>query len=283
VDPPSNWVQNANDPPWWATFPPVVKPENYPSYLASRYMGFRPQRSVRMLDSDSSITWDEFLADANSTRLELADRLLDDLLPVASASQDQQARNAAAILQSWDRTADSASAGGPLFAQWWREYLQRLAGRSPFAVPWSESAPRTTPDGLADTALAVSALSAAADTVAARFGQANVAWGQAYRFRRDSVDYAASGASGELGAFRVVNYGRDADGKFIAYGGDSYMAAIEFATPVRAVSLVTYGNASRDGSPHRTDQLPLFANKQFKPVWRSRDDVILHMELRETF
>src|SRR6185503_12920925 len=36
VDPPSGWVQNANDPPWWATFPVQVHPGDYPSYIASR-------------------------------------------------------------------------------------------------------------------------------------------------------------------------------------------------------------------------------------------------------
>src|SRR6185503_11530241 len=57
VDPPSGWVQNANDPPWWATFPAQVRPQDYPSYLASRQMAFRPQQSARLMDSDSSITW----------------------------------------------------------------------------------------------------------------------------------------------------------------------------------------------------------------------------------
>src|SRR5262249_54503844 len=33
IDPPSGWVQNANDPPWWATFPPQVRFDQFPSYL----------------------------------------------------------------------------------------------------------------------------------------------------------------------------------------------------------------------------------------------------------
>jgi acyl-homoserine-lactone acylase len=56
---------------------------------------------------------------------------------------------------------------------------------------------------------------------------------------------------------------------------------IEFASPVRAMSLVAYGNASRTGSPHGTDQLRLFAEKQFKPVWRTRAEVEAHLERRE--
>ena len=33
LDPPSGWLQNANDPPWTTTFPPVLNPNNYPPYI----------------------------------------------------------------------------------------------------------------------------------------------------------------------------------------------------------------------------------------------------------
>jgi acyl-homoserine-lactone acylase len=142
--------------------------------------------------------------------------------------------------------------------------------------------PRTTPDGLADTSAALAALSAAADTVAKRYGTADVSWGRVYRVRRDGLDYAGSGADAQYGVFRVMGFSRrDADMKFAATGGTSWVAAIEFAQPVRAVSIIGYGNASRAGSPHRTDQLALFARKEFKPVWRTRAEIEKHLEKRE--
>jgi acyl-homoserine-lactone acylase len=105
-----------------------------------------------------------------------------------------------------------------------------------------------------------------------------------YRLRRDNLDFAASGADGQYGVFRVLGYTRDEhDAKFTAAGGTSWVAAIEFATPVRAVSLIGYGNASQAGSPHRTDQLALFARKELKPVWRSRAEIERHLERRERF
>ena len=283
VDPPSGWVQNANDPPWWATFPVQVRPQDYPPYLASRQMAFRPQRSARLLDSDSSITWTEFLEYKNSTRMELADRLLDDLLPLAKSSTNG-AHDAGAVLERWDRNADSSSRGAVLFTRWWAEYIRRVRPRSPFLVQWTESAPRTTPDGIADPALAIEALAAAADSVTKRYGSTNVAWGTVYRVRRDGLDYPGNGADGAYGVFRVMGFSqKDADGKFAATGGTSFVAAIEFANPVRAVSLVGYGNASRTGSKHRTDQLALFARKEFKPIWRTRAEIEKHLEKRERF
>jgi len=151
-------------------------------------------------------------------------------------------------------------------------------------VQWSEAAPRTTPDGIADTAAAIAALTAAADTVTRRYGAADVPWGTVYRLRRDGRDYAGNGADGAYGVFRVMGFSqKDPDGKQAATGGTSFVAAIEFATPVRAVSMIGYGNASRAGSKHRTDQLALFARKEFKPVWRTRAEIEKHLELRERF
>jgi acyl-homoserine-lactone acylase len=105
-----------------------------------------------------------------------------------------------------------------------------------------------------------------------------------YRLRRDGLNLPANGAGSEYGVFRVLGYsGREPDGRFSATGGTSYVAAVEFANPVRAVSLVGYGNVSRAGSPHRTDQLALFSRKDFKPVWRRRAEIEQHLERRERF
>ena len=60
-----------------------------------------------------------------------------------------------------------------------------------------------------------------------------------------------------------------------------YVAAIEFTSPLRARTLVGPGNASRAGSPHRADQLPLYARKELKPAWRTRAEVEAHLERRE--
>lgn len=283
LDPPSGWLQNANDPPWWVTFPPVYRPSDFPAYLAPLPMAFRPQRSVRMLAGDSSVTYEDLLSYKHSTRLELADRVLDDLLRAAAhSSRDTRVARAADVLARWDRSADADSRGAVLFAAWWDQMTAGASGgRGLFATPWSVSAPRTTPTGLADPAAAVRALAAAAEHVERTYGALDVPWGSVYRFRRDTVDLPGNGASGALGAFRVVNYASATGQRFVAVGGDSYVAAIEFATPVRASALVGYGNASQPGSPHRVDQLPLLGRQSLRPVWRDRAAIGAHLERRE--
>lgn len=284
IDPPSGYVQNANEPPWWSTFPAALDPARYPAYLAPRSMTLRAQRSVAMLDSDPSITYEELIGYKHSTRMELADRVLDELLPAAAGSESAAAREAAAVLQRWDRSADVDSRGAVLFVEWWRALGQRTrAGTSVWARPWSSERPRTSPDGLADPAGAVAALETAAATAVRRFGAMDVSWGDVYRVRRDSVDLPSNGASGTYGVFRVIGYEAAGPNRYRAVGGDSYVAAIEFSNPVRARSIIGVGNASRAGSPHRTDQLELLSAKRLKPVWRTRAEIMAHLELREQF
>ena len=283
IDPPSGWVQNSNDPPWWATFPAMIHQRDYPSYLGAKTMFLRPQRGVRMLQSDSSISFDELIRYKHSTRMELADRVLDDLLAAARINGTAVSRRAAAVLADWDRSADNASRGAVLFAEWWAEYGRNMGAKSRWASPWSEQRPLDTPYGIADTAVAVASLDAAARTIETKYSSLSVPWGDVYRFRRDSLDLPGNGSTDALGVFRVIGYQAGADNRYRAERGDSYVGAVEFSSPVRAMTLIGYGNASRMGSPHRDDQLRFLSRKELRPVWLGRRDVEAHTEMRERF
>ncbi len=283
VDPPSGWLQNANDPPWTTTFPRALDANKFPRYMAPRAMSFRAQRSARMLDEDGSITFDEMIEYKHSTRMELADRILDDLLAAVKNSNNDKAKRAAEVLAKWDRSADAESKGAPLFQSFADRMFRRASRSSPFAVRWNENVPRNTPDGLADPDAAVEVLAAAAEQVEKNFGSIDVAWGEVARLRQGALDLPANGGPGDLGIFRVVGFAPDKDGRFRAMGGDSYVAAIEFSNPVRAMALIGYGNSSQPGSPHLTDQLPLFAKNELRPVWRKREEIMKYLAERKVF
>ncbi len=287
VDPPSGWVQNANEPPFTSTLPPRVDSAEVPGYMTPRapaksaYM-FRPQRSIEMLEGDSSITFAELQAYKNDTRMLAADRLLDDLLPAARASDRERSRRAADVLAEWDRTADAASQGSVLFARWLRAMVG--GAEAPFATSYRPSAPRTTPDGLADPEAAVQTLAEAAQTVEDRHDSLDVPWGAVHRLVGPEGSYPASGGDGLFGLFRVLRFDEMEGGRRRATFGDSYVALTEFTKEgPRAKAVLPYGNASQPGSPHRGDQLQLYAEKKMRPVWHSRDSVRAHLERRVTF
>ena len=283
VDPPSGWLQNANDPPWWATFPTALDRSRYPAYLAATEMSLRAQRSAELVESNGRMTLEELIRNKHSTEMELANRVLGELIAAAERSQSTGAAQAAAVLGRWDKRADSGSAGAVLFVEWWRGYESRVSEGSPFAEPWNAAAPRSTPRGLANPASALAALDSAAVLVLARYGSLDVRWGDVYRVRRDSLDLPSNGAFSDLGVFRNVGYRGVANDRYVVAGGDSYVAVMEFGPTVRAASVIGYGNASRAGSPHRTDQLGLFAAQRLKPVWRSRAEIEQNLARRERF
>ncbi|MGH7563363.1 MAG: acylase [Gemmatimonadota bacterium] len=282
LNPPSGWVQNTNDPPWFSTWPPVLDPARFPAFTAPRGFGLRTQRSIGMLREAGSIGFDELIRLKHSTRSPLADRILPELLDAAAVAgsglETASLAEAARVLASWDRETDADSRGAVLFKAWYDE-LRRRSEEGVFAEPWSAEDPLRTPDGLPDPALARAALVEAADSVKNRWGALDVPWGEVHRLRRDTVDLPANGAV-DLGVFRVAWYRDGEDGKRVAAGGDSYVAVIEFGDPVRARALVPYGNASQPGSLHRADQLAFFARKELRPVWRSRAEVEAHLEER---
>ena len=281
VDPPTGWVQNANDPPWTTTLPPLDYNRFPPALAPPPTMSFRAQRSVRMLAEDSLVTFDELVAYKHSTYVEMADHILEDVVHAARTWGGGDARPAADVLERWDRQANATSRGAVLFQAFSRLLLaQPWASGSPYDVPWTLHAPLATPDGLSDPRLAASLLERAAAEVRARYGRLDVAWGDVYRLRRDGLDLPASGG---LGSFRNFTFEAADSTRFVVTGGDSYVAAVEFASPVRARAVLGYGNASQPGSPHRTDQLPLVAGQRLREVWLTRGEVEANLRDREFF
>jgi acyl-homoserine-lactone acylase len=279
LDPPSGWLQNANDPPWTTTLPQALKIQDYPPYIAPHFMHLRAQRSAQMLMEDEKISFEEMIADKFSSEMELADRILDDLIPAARQFGGEVGNQAADILEAWDRKANADSRGAVLFAVWART----MPTSNLFATPWNQNSPLTTPNGLADPKGAVQVLGAAATTVKFLYGTLDIPWGEAARLRYGKVDLPASGGPGLLGIFRVIDLAPASEGRFQQVAGDTYIAAIEFSNPIKAKVLTTYGNATQPGSPHVGDQLALYVRNELRSVWRTRKEIEAHLESRQVF
>jgi acyl-homoserine-lactone acylase len=278
IDPPSGWLQNANDAPWTTTFPTVIKADDYPAYIAPRGpMYFRAQSSARLLAEDEQISFEEMITYKHSTRMEFAERILDDLIPIAQKG-NKLAKQAAQVLTKWDRQANANSKGAVLFKAWTDE----LDFDTAFSQPWNENQPRTTPDGLANSKQAVKLLEKVAQEIQNTYGSLDISWGEVYRLRVGNLDLPANGGEEYLGTFRVVDFA-PAKEKFQAVAGDSFVAAVEFSQPVRAMALNSYGNATQPHSAHIDDQLKLFAEKKLRPVWRNKEEIHQHLEARKIF
>lgn len=302
IDPPAGWVQNSNSAPWYMT-EPFLNPDRYPANLSAGWSdpfgapSLREQRGLRMLKQDAKMSYRQLLTDKYSTRSELADRILDDLVRAAKQSGDSSAQQAAAVLEKWDRETNADSKGAFLFAFWaqtaWKESQGHL-----FAEPFDPTRPLDTPRGLKDPQAAVSSLISTAAQLRNAIGPIDVSWGEVNRLRRGKFVFPGNGGPSALGIFRVMDYapeghailpGGDSlvlpgkDRHLDSLGGDTFVAALEFSSPLKARVLLTYGNTSDPGSSHFGDQIPLAAGKEWREPWRTRAEIEQHLETHTVF
>jgi acyl-homoserine-lactone acylase len=281
IDPASGWHQNANEPPWLMTLPQVDR-KKYPAYVAptgEALPQMRTLRSLRMITEGSKIDLEQLIAKKHSTRMELADRVLPDLLKAAHGTE------AARVLAAWDRQTDVDSRGAVLFQLFVDRYFAAASGgmADKLRVRYDPARPLESAHGLADPAGAALALSAAADDCRARYGALDVKWGDVFRFASGTADLPGNGGPGGSGLFRTVSFTRREGNKYYAASGETIVCAIEFAQRQRAECLLGYGNATQPGSPHLEDQLPLMVQKKLLPVHREKKEIEADLKLREGF
>jgi acyl-homoserine-lactone acylase len=235
----------------------------------------RTLRSLRMITEDRKISYEQLIAKKHSTRMELADRVLPDLLKAAEGTE------AARVLAKWDRHTDIDSRGAVLFQLFVDQYFSAAGGgmASKLRVKYDPDRPVESAYGLADPASAAAALAAAAVECRTRYGALDVKWGDVFRFASGSADLPGNGGPGGSGLFRTIAFARRQGNRFYASSGETIVCAVEFARNQRAQCLLGYGNATQPGSPHLEDQLPLMVQKKLLPVRREKNDI--DVKLRE--
>ena len=275
IDPPTGYVQNTNDPPWVATYPQTIQAKDYPAYMANNGpMSLRAQQSSHLMADPQKITFDDFVVRKLTSHVLMTDRVLDELLAAAAASVDPDVQAAAAVLKAWDRTVNADARGALLFEAWARKFAgPTYISDANYKVRWDAARPIDTPYGLKDPAEAVAMLKAAATEAKASYGALDRPFGEVSRFALGKVDLPGNGGFGNTGVFHVMTWSPLKDGKRTPVHGETWMSMVEFSTPIKAVGLMSYGNSTQPGSPHRSDQLEHLSNKTFRTLWTTRAEV----------
>lgn len=280
LDPVSGFVQNANDAPWLAAWPRVLDPKDYPAYVAPvGPMSQRAQMSVKLLAEGDKLTFDDFVARKLTTRSLMADRLVPALVQAAARNEDPDIRQAVALLQGWDHHYDADSRAALLFETWAGLFAPAtFSDQRNYAVRWSLDDPLETPRGLGDPKAAVALLKQAVAKTKDLYGALDRPFGEVSRFHIDDVSLPGNGGFGNMGLFRTITWGKMKDGERTPVHGETWVSMVEFSTPMKAVGMMSYGNASQPGSPHRSDQLRFLADKTFRTLWTERAEVERHLE-----
>jgi len=280
-NPETGFVQNANDAPWTATYPLMLNSEDYPAYMSPKPeelpASFRAQRAINLIKDDDSISFEELVDYKLDTGMEVAERLLDDLLAAVEQYPDPVAVEAAAVLRNWDGETNTDSKGAVLFARW----IDKL-GNDMYAVPWSIENPVTTPDGLKDPEKAVAILVEAADEIDIAYGSMDVAWGNVNRFRVGKIEFPGNGGNHDYGVFRTMYFKAPKERNInYAFHGDTYVAVVEFGDNVRAKVLLSYGNSTQTGNRFMGDQLEMLSENQLRDAFLSKEVVLNNLAFKE--
>ena len=286
IDPPSGWVQNSNDSPWTSTYPMLLDPAKFAAYIAPPPGHTqRSQRGIRLLSESGKISLQDLKAMKLSTRSEIADHFVDDLVAAARQHGSAKAKEAADILAKWDRQGETTSDGAFLFLRFVQGTGANFQNIGGYAVAADVAQPLTTPRGFADPRKASDLLEREARRLESEYDTLHVIWGDVIRLRRGSLDLPGNGLPGTLGAIRTINTGPFVNGRAAIEGGDTFYAVIEFSKtgPPVGEALLGYGNWSRIGSKHVDDQLALASQKKMRPILRARPLVEKNLESRTRF
>jgi acyl-homoserine-lactone acylase len=285
LDPPSGFVQNANDSPWVATYPVALDPQKFAPYMSSMApMSLRAQQSVHLLMSKPKLDFADLTRLKLTTRSLLADRILPDLLEAAASSDVPEVKSAVTILKAWDHNYETSSRGALLFESWASKLMgPTFVDNSQFATAWSLADPIETPRGLKDRAAAVKMLEDAFIETREKYGSADREFGDISRFHLGNVNVPGNGGFGNTGIFRTITWSGLKDGERIPVHGETWVSMIEFSTPLKAMGLMSYGNSTQPGSKHRSDQLEFLSRKELRTLWRTRGEVEKHLEERYSY
>lgn len=289
INPPSGWLQNANDPPYLNTLPKVLDPNDFASHIAPNNMRFRPQRAARLMHEEDSISLNRLVELKHDNKAELALRLNDDLLALKDLTSDSLVRAAVDVMTKWDGSYDANSLGALLFMEFTNTWaLEKQT--SPFQLinllkdPWRYNDPINTPDGFVDNKEIVDIIKKAAENHLTKYPSLEIPYGDYYKLRIGDLEYPGTGGPQHLGVFRILySLGStpDEEGKFFGNFGDTFVLVLEMGEEINAKGLLTYGNSSNTDNKHYGDQLEMFSKNKLRDIWFERIDQETNMELKE--
>lgn len=260
VNPASGFVFNANNTPFVAAGPgSELNPGNFSPLLGiERRTTNRMVRANELLSVDTSITPKELLAikfDTAYSRNSFAGVWMAKIMAL-DLSNEPDLLAAQKLLGTWDWNSDGNAKADAL-----GEAMMHLANRDAYNG-------RPLPDARLK-------LREAVDQLMKGFGRIDPPLGDVQRMIRGSVNLPANGGTDTLRAATI--WEPQSDGRMRVKHGDSFVMLINWdkAGAVRSQSIQPYGAATnRPESPHYTDQMQMFVNKQFKPVHFERADLL---------
>jgi len=277
----TDWVHNSNDSflytnpaQRWGDISPLVGDERVERPRTRAGLTEIPELLARGKVTPAA-TQKQLFEDRNF----MASVILPDLLAACAAPPSDAARAGCTALGGWNRTNTVDARGAHLFREFWRS-ARTIPGV--YRVPFDPKQPVATPAGLKMSDAAVSAkvwesLTQAVDAVRKAGFALDAPLGTVQRPLFSEEPIALHGGDEIEGVLNNLGNqfapGITAKGLRIDYGS-SYIQSVTFDErgPV-AQAILTYGQSTDPASPHFTDQMRLFSQKEWPVLPFHADDV----------
>ncbi len=273
----ADYVQNANDSYWLTN--PQVRMEAFSPVLGRPGIIQGPRTRAGLAAIKSRLDGSDGLGgrqvDAErvkamlfANRSFIADQVLDDLLIACGDPAGATADVAAgcAVLRKWDRRMDAASAGGMLFAEFWR---RASAIPNIWRVPFDAADPVGTPRGLNMSGPAgakiLEALGAAVGQMRSQGLTPDAPLGNLQFVTQGAERIAIHGGESSIGVLNAISSRfSPADRGYKPWTGSTFIQIVTFDArgPV-ADAVLTHSQSSDPASPHAVDQTRLYAAKHW--------------------
>ena len=291
LDPATGWIQNTNNWPYSAAGADSPHAAGFPRTLDTEGENMRGLHAISLLSGKSGFTLGNLVAAAYDSRLPGFDRLIR-RFSNPTIGRHRQIPSTPSSPRKSPCCGNGTGAGPWLRSQTslavtWGENLWRLAGVPAHDVnlaAYDTVLARTTP------AQRLTALDQASAALAKDFGTWQIPWGEINRFQRltDALKPEFSDArpslpvgftSAKWGSLASITGPRAPNVKK-RYGnsGNSFVAAVEFGDPVRAVAITAGGESGNPASPHFEDQASRYTTGALREVYFTTAQLAAHTE-----
>lgn len=262
-NPQSGFVLSCNSTPFAATEGPEnPRPADFPATASiERQPTNRSLRTLKLLGGSAKLSRQDFLRMKWDRQYDPTAPIYPKLfVPLLASYKPQGAAEAQALdlLRHWDGGTDEDSVAAS---------VATLAIRHIFYQHDLDGDHMLTQDP-------VEAFQRAVRFLLKHYGRVDVPLGTLQRLRhgsgRDAIDLPLGGGADILNAAYTKKQG----GQLVGIQGDSYVLIVDFAADgPHSQSIHQYGASLRSGSPHFSDQAPLFVKRQLKETYFRPEDL----------